>query len=249
MEFIAASVPSLPVVGNHELEKPAGAPKSLALPAIWKHEFAYPQNGPDLPENESYYFDYQGVRFLSLNVNMLENEKNFEANRPMIEQMVAWVDKTLTNNPNRWTIVTQHQGMYSMAEKRNYVKMREMLLPTYEKHGVDVVLQGHDHLYARSQKIAGGKVVAADASGIVYMISVSGPKMYEVTPTFEPLMAKVIPNTQMFQTVDVDQNKLVLRAYSSEGEQLDGFQLEKKNGRSVYSELTKPAAASAAAGE
>ena len=249
MEFIAATVPSLPVVGNHELEKPAGAPKSLALPAIWKQEFAYPLNGPDLPDNESYYFDYQGVRFLSLNVNILEDEKNFDANRPAIEQMVAWVDKTLKGNPNRWTIVTQHQGMYSMAEKRNYVKMREMLLPTYEKYGVDLVLQGHDHLYARSRKIAGGKVVAADASGIVYVISVSGPKMYEVTPTFEPLMAKVIPHTQMFQTVDVDQDKLVLRAFSSEGEQLDGFQLEKKNGRSVYSELTKPAAASAAAGE
>jgi hypothetical protein len=249
MEFIAATVPSLPVVGNHELEKAAGAPKSLALPAIWKQEFAYPQNGPDVPENESYYFDYQGVRFLSLNVNILENEKDFDANRPMIEQMVAWVDKALQTNPNRWTIVTQHQGMYSMAEKRNYVKMREVLLPTYEKHGVDLVLQGHDHLYARSQKIAGGKVVAADANGIVYVISVSGPKMYEVTPTFEPLMAKVIPHTQMFQTVDVDHDKLVLRAFSSEGEQLDGFQLEKMNGRSIYSELAKPATPDTAPGE
>ncbi len=249
MGFIAASLPCLPVVGNHELEKPAGAPKTLALPAIWKHEFAYPANGPDLPENESYSFDYQGVRFLSLNVNILENEKNFDANRPAIEQMAAWVDKALQNNPNRWTIVAQHQGMYSMAQDRNYARMREILIPTYEKHGVDLVLQGHDHLYARSQKIAGGKVVGADASGIVYMISVSGPKMYEVTPTFEPLMAKVIPHTQMFQTVDVDQNKLVLRAFSSEGDQLDGFQLEKKNGHSVYSELAKPVAANATPGE
>ena len=69
----------------------------------------------------------------------------------------------LKNNPNRWTVVFQHQGMYSMAHKRNYVKMREMLLPLYDKYGVDLVLQGHDHLYARSQKLAGGKVVAADA--------------------------------------------------------------------------------------
>jgi hypothetical protein len=35
----------------------------------------------------------------------------------------------------------------------------------------------------------------------------------------------------------------------SEGEQLNGFQLEKKNGRSVYSELAKPAAAGTAPGE
>ena len=82
-------------------------------------------------------------------------------------------------------------------------------------------------------------MVAADAKGIVYMISVSGPKMYEVTNTFAPLMAKVIPNTQMFQTVDVDPDKLVLRAFSSGGDLLDGFQLEKKNGRSLYSELPK----------
>lgn len=237
MGFIAANIPSLPVVGNHELETPGGAPKTLALPAIVKQQFSYPANGPDIPENESYYIDYQGVRLVSLNVNMAENEKNFESYRPMIEQQATWLGNALKNNPNRWTIVCQHQGMYSMASGRNYVKMRETLLPTYEKYGVDLVLQGHDHLYARSRKIAGGKIVANGATGIVFMISVSGPKMYEVDHLFEPLMAKIIPNTQMFQTVDVDPDKLVLRAYSSEGDQLDGFQLEKKNGRSVYSDL------------
>ena len=54
MGFIAENIPALPVVGNHELEKPSGAPKTLALPAIWKQQFAYPANGPDIPENESY---------------------------------------------------------------------------------------------------------------------------------------------------------------------------------------------------
>ncbi len=237
MGFIAASIPSLAVSGNHELEKPAGVPKTMALPGIWREQFTYPQNGPDVPDNDSYYLDYQGVRMVSLNVNMLENEKDFEANRPGIEKMVAWLGNTLKNNPNHWTVVFQHQGMYSMAHQRNYVKMREMLLPLYDKYGVDLVLQGHDHLYARSKKLAGGKAVAADAPGTVYMISVSGPKMYEVDKTFEPLMAKVIPNTQMFQTVDINGDKMVLRAYSSEGDELDGFQLEKKNGHSVYSQI------------
>ena len=74
------------------------------------------------------------------------------------------------------------------------------------------------------------------------MISVSGPKMYEIDHRFEPLMAKVIPNTQMFQVIEVDGDKMTVRAYSSEGEQLDGFQLERRNGRSILSELSKPAA-------
>jgi len=131
MGFIAAGIPALPVVGNHELEKPKGAPPSLVLPAIWRKEFAYPLNGPDVTEDESFYIDYQGVRFISLNVNRMENEKQFDENRATIEQQVAWVEKALKNNPNHWTIVCQHQALYSMAQKRNYARMREMLLPAY----------------------------------------------------------------------------------------------------------------------
>lgn len=246
MGFIAANMPSLAVPGNHELEKPAGTPKDGTLPKIWKQQFSYPQNGPDIAENESYYFDYQGVRFISLNVNMMENQKNFEAVRPLVEKEAAWLEKVLKDNPNHWTVVFQHQGMYSMANNRNYVEMREALLPLYDKYGVDLVLQGHDHMYARSQKLAGGKIVAPDAAGTVYTISVSGPKMYEVDHRFEPLMAKVIPHTQMFQVIEVDGDKMTLHAYSSESEQLDGFQLEKRGGHSVLSELSKPAAAASA---
>jgi predicted phosphodiesterase len=237
MGFIAANIPTLAVPGNHELEKPAGTPKSGTLPAIWKQQFSYPQNGPGLDDNESYFLDYQGVRFISLNVNIMENEKNYDAVRPAIEKEAAWLEGALKSNPNHWTVIYQHQGMYSMANNRNYVKMREALLPLYDKYGVDVVLQGHDHLYARSRKLAGGKIVAADAPGTIYMISVSGPKMYEVDPRFEPLMAKVIPHTQMFQVIDVDGDRMTLKAYSSEGDLLDGFQLEKHGRRSVYSAL------------
>lgn len=242
MGFIAASVPSLPAPGNHELEKPRDAPKTDALPAIWRQQFSYPANGPDIPENESYFVDYQGVRIIVLNVNVLENEKNFEANRPKAMQMASWLEKALKNNPNRWTIVVQHQGLYSMAHQRNYVKMREVLLPLYDRYGVDLVLQGHDHIYARSKKLAGGKPVASDAPGTVYMISVAGPKMYEVDKLFEPLMVKYIENTQMFQTIDVEPGKLVLHAYSAESEELDGFQIEKKNGKSIYSDLANATA-------
>jgi hypothetical protein len=115
-------------------------------------------------------------------------------------------------------------------------------LPLYDKYSVDLVLQGHDYLYARSQKLAGGQIVAPDAPGTIYVISVSGPKMYKVDHHIEPLMAKVIPSTQMFQIVEVDGDKMTLHVYSSEGEQLDGFQLQKKNGHSVLSELSKPTA-------
>ena len=73
-------------------------------------------------------------------------------------------------------MVVQHQAIYAMAKGREYAGMREALAPVYEKHHVDLVLQGHDHVYARSHKLAGGKVVAPEAPGVIYAISVSGPK-------------------------------------------------------------------------
>src|ERR1019366_1366516 len=103
---------------------------------------------------------------------------------------------------------------YGLRPEVNF-SLHSDLLPLYDKYSVDLVLQGHDHLYARSQKLAGDKIVAPDAPGTVYMISVSGPKMYEIDHRFEPLMAKVIPNTQMFQVIDVDGDQMRLRAYSS----------------------------------
>lgn len=229
MGFIAANLPNMACPGNHEIEHPAGAPKSDVLPAIWKQQFSYPQNGPDLPENESYYFDYQGVRFISLNVNILAEPQDYDQQHQKAQLMSPWLEKVLKNNPNRWTVVIQHQGMYSMASKRDYVHMRDVLLPLYDKYHVDLVLQGHDHLYARSKKLFAGKPVAANAPGTTYMISVSGPKMYEIDHTFEPLMAKVITNTQMFQSIEVDGDRMTVRSYSSEGEQLDTVQLDKKN--------------------
>jgi len=248
MGFIAANVPNLAVPGNHELEVPRGQPRTMSLPAIWKQQFSYPQNGPDIAENESYYLDYQGVRIISLNVNMLETDQPGDDLGPMPVKLAAWLESVLKNNPNQWTFVFQHQGIFSMAHERNYVKMRELLTPLYDKYGVDLVMQGHDHLYARSQKLAGGKIVAADAPGTVYLISVSGPKMYEVDKHFEPLMAKVVPNTQMYQVVDVNGDRVTMCAFSSEGQQVDAFQLEKKKGAaSVYSELKPPAAPAAAA--
>ena len=246
MGFIAAGIPMAPIPGNHETEKPAGTPKSLALPAIWKQQFAYPANGPGIPENESYYFDYQGARFIGMNVNAMENDSDFEVNRGNIMKQAAWLEDALKNNPNRWTVVFQHQGMFSMAHGRNYIKMREVLLPLYDKYHVDLVLQGHDHVYARSRKVSGGKVVAPDTPGTVYMISVSGPKMYELDKLFEPLQAKMIADTQMFQVIEIDGERLTLRACNSEGEQLDGFQLQKKGTGSMYSELPEAGTATRA---
>ena len=54
-----------------------------------------------------------------------------------------------------------------------------VLASLYEKYHVDLVLQGHGHVYARTHKIALDRIVDPSAPGVVYVISVSGPKIYK----------------------------------------------------------------------
>lgn len=238
--FTTAMTPSLAVVGNHDLHRAHGSPDSrkvFAVSPLWRHHFVAPANGPDIAEmpGQSYYVDYQGVRFVALDSNVFSNE-DFEpaAKQRVWDAEVAWVAEVLANNPNRWTIVVQHQGIYAVTSGRNYAEMRAALTPLYEKHHVDVVLQGHDHCYWRSHKVTGDKVVDPAARGVVYVISVSGPKMYKLEPRHDVLMARQFERKQCFQVVDVSHEKLTLTSYTAERRIVDAFDLEKSGAVTRY---------------
>jgi hypothetical protein len=247
MGFISAYIPILPVPGNHDLHRAPGGPDSkavLSVSPLWRHQFVLPSNGPDIEQmrGQSYYLDYQGVRFIALDVNVWAN-KDFEAGaqRGVVEKQLAWLNQVLANNPNRWTIVIQHQPIYAMAKGRDYDDMRSAVAPLYEKYHVDLVLQGHDHLYARTQKVAHGKVVDPSAPGVIYVISVSGPKMYEAQEAHRELMATLVQQKQFFQLVEVSSSRLLLTAYSVDGGIADRFELRKSGAGSIYVNGAQPA--------
>ncbi len=243
MGFISAAMPSLATPGNHDLHRLRGSADSqevLSVSPLWRSHFALPTNGPKGVEElkeQAYYLDYQGVRFISLDVNVYANEAFSESAKQRIGlAQLAWLEELLKNNPNRWTIVIQHQPIYPIAKGRDYVEMRNALLPLYDKYRVDLVLQGHDHTYARTHKLAAGKVVSPSQPGTVYAISVSGPKMYEIEDAFTPLRATTLAHTQAFQVIEMDGDKLTYCAYEVEGRQIDRFQLVKHaDGTSTYS--------------
>jgi 3',5'-cyclic AMP phosphodiesterase CpdA len=231
--FIAATVPSLPVPGNHDLHRAPGSPDSknvFAASPLWSHHFALPQNGPDVEEmrSQSYYLDYQGVRFVAVDVNVFANT-DFEASakQRVGDKELEWLTGVLSKNPNRWTIVIQHQPIYDVAKGREYDDMRQALAPLYEKYHVDLVLQGHDHAYARTNKVARDKVVDPAAPGVIYAISVSGPKMYELDYAHRNLMALMIGQTQFFQAIEASPDRLAFKAYSIDGVLRDSFELRK----------------------
>lgn len=89
-----------------------------------------------------------------------------------------------------------------------------------------MVLQGHDHAYLRTHPMRDGEV-AEDGEGTVYVISNSGSKHYEQDD--HPYTAVGMTDTQFYQTLDVqlEDDRLVYRAYTLDGEMIDEVVLTK----------------------
>ena len=231
--FIAGRIPSLPCPGNHdEHVQPGSTLKLSTVNSLWHAQFSLPQNGPaGTPElvDEAWFLDYQGVRFISLDANPYANEEfDADAKGRVAARQLQWLEGVLRSNPNRWSIVIQHQPLYSVGKDRDYPELRAALLPLFDKYHVDLVLQGHDHIYGRSHKLVGGKIVGNDRPGTVYAISVSGPKAYELNPTNVALQAVTRLHTQMYQVISVAPGRLEYKAFSVTGERVDSFELRRK---------------------
>ena len=217
--WIHASVPSLATPGNHEypLGVPIGGKSITNLSPHWRPQFNLPENGPKGLEETCYFLDYQGVRLISLN----SNEK--------LDEQAKWLDGVLTNNPCKWTIVTFHHPVWSGAKSRDSVKVRQAWRKILETHRVDLVLTGHDHTYARgtSPEASGNEPGSFSDHGTVYVISVSGPKMYE--PARMPWMRTNLKDTQTYQLVEVGVHSIRFRAITPDGQYVDSFDIERRD--------------------
>lgn len=208
--WINAMVPTVATPGNHEYERGT-------LSKFWRPQFCYPSNGVPGLEESNYTFDFQGVRIVSLNSNRLLSEQ------------AKWLDQVLAKNPNRWTVVTFHHPVFSLAGDRDNDELRKLWQPIFDKYNVDLVLQGHDHTYGRTTRnLRSGVNIREQGVGPVYVVSVSGPKMYSISkPEKEKPMARVAEGIQLYQTVSVDGGKLTYKAFTVTGELYDSFELRK----------------------
>lgn len=220
--WIFGMKPSIATPGNHEYGKVGDR---YQLSSHWKPSFTFPQNGPKGLEETVYFIDYQDTRFISLDTPMGKSDE------AALEAQKKWLEEVLKNNPGKWIIVTMHHPVYSTAGSRDNSDIREAFQPLFEKYHVDLVLQGHDHTYGRGFNRNFG--TGFKDRGPIYVVSVSGPKMY--TLNFAAWLDYAASNTQLYQIISVKGNELVYDSYTTTGERYDGFILKKKkNGQNKY---------------
>ncbi len=235
--FILASIPNMPSPGNHDYGRGNTA---LQLSSFWRPQFTLPENGPDGLKETCYYTDIQNVRFISLNSYVVEDmiqDMQEGENKDSIQKISnkyikvqqAWLNRVLKNNLNKWTVVVFHHPIFSPKGTRDNKWMREAFKPIFDKYKVDLVLQGHDHTYARGMRkipVNGKETMSAT----MYVVSVSGPKMTKHAVEKKFWMDKSAIYTQLYQIVTIKNNKLTFRTYTSAGELFDAFDLIKHKG-------------------
>ncbi|QMW03928.1 purple acid phosphatase family protein [Spirosoma foliorum] len=214
--WINGMVPTLAVPGNHEYFKDEQGKSRVSR--HWRPSFVLPENGPKGLDETAYYLDYQGTRFIALNSQAALLDST------VLDAQANWLTQVLSQNPNRWTVVVHHHPIYSTKQGRDNDEWRVKMEPIYKKYGVDLVLQGHDHTYGRGLNMPLGKS-RKHPDGPIYVVSVSGPKMYDIG--LQDWMDRAGSNTQLYQTVSIDGDKLSYQSYTVTGQKYDTFILTK----------------------
>ncbi len=110
-------------------------------------------------------------------------------------EMLKWVDEDLARaDGNRTAVpfvfVINHRGLFTTsnhARDGDVRVARRLLAPIFDRHHVDVVLNGHDHVFERTKPItagadpAGDPVVKTTGQGTVYVVNAgAGADPYRV---------------------------------------------------------------------
>jgi hypothetical protein len=211
-ESLPTSMMVAPAIGNHEyFEEFEDTPRERrVLGRHWPLVFALPANGAPAAGQTTYWFDYQGVRVVAIDGTSALDLGTARA-------QADWLDAVLAANPHRWSIVLTHQPFFSPRDGRDNALLRENLLPALRKHRVDLVLQGHDHVYGRRN--------AGEAATPVFVVSVAGAKQYRLSDEARASMRPVAEDTQLFQVLRFDGDRLRYEARTATGRLYDAFEL------------------------
>ncbi|MFE4022464.1 purple acid phosphatase family protein [Streptomyces sp. NPDC059101] len=189
-ETVAKSVPWMVTTGNHDMEAWYSPNGYGGQSARW----SLPANGPDPRQAPGIYsFTYGNVAVVALDANDVSYE--IPANAGYTEgRQTRWLDRRLGELRAAagidFLVVFFHHCAFSTTNSHaSEGGVRDAWLPLFEKHQVDLVVNGHNHVYERTDAIKGGRVskrvpigetVDAAHEGIVYVTAGgAGKSLYD----------------------------------------------------------------------
>lgn len=206
MPYIS-SLPIETVVGNHDVINSNGTNSGAKN---FTEHFALPDiENVNAVKGTVYSFDYGDAHFAILNT---------EEKQDVLQEEARWLKKDMQLSSKRWKIAAMHRGLYGTVHNSSDVE--RIFGPAFEAAKVDLVLQGHEHLYSRrssAESMKKGTVFITDGTG--------GPKSYFAEfNIFNPFKIKL--QKPMYMAITVSQASLKIEAYDVSGKLMDTVNLK-----------------------
>ncbi|WP_168735967.1 S-layer homology domain-containing protein [Cohnella fermenti] len=205
-------LPSATTLGNHDVK--AEGKEVYAKGAI------LPDNGPAAYKEYAYSYDLDDTHFVVL---------NSEGTTEQMAMQAQWLEQDLNSNDKKWTIAMFHRPVYHTEAGRGDLAedVKIYFSSILENHNVDLVLVGHDHVYARTYRMAGG-VPSSDGKGSIYLDGgSSGWKFYD-GEKYSYLEFMYDDDVPVYSHVTVSDSEIKVDARTLEGELIDTFSIAKQ---------------------
>ena len=213
---ILASYPTATAVGNHDIA------------ANYGNHFNEPnmsQNGLSASNTGDYYFTYGNVLYMVLNTSNTNHQEHVQFMEKTIE---ATADQEFA-----WKVVMFHQSIYASGKQSTSSDVplrKEVFVPAFDKLGIDIVLMGHDHCYARTYQMYNfnpvenieyedaAKTIAINPTGTLYLTtsSASGSKYYNLEKEYEYLAYREQSYVPTFSHLAFSDDTFTMTAYRTD---------------------------------
>ena len=200
LDSIGQSVPVLTVTGNHDYLKNIICTLERRFSLI--HSYFLDSM---VDENQVFTVCYKDMQLFCLDSN-----REF----PYLWTQRKWLEEKLSASTAKWKIVVLHHPLYSVRSEHNNIIQRWMFDDLIREHGVALVLQGHEHAYARTPSPRPGH-----AHEPLYLISHCSPKGYRIDPP-EGRFEKIVKDIRTYQVVRTHGDSLFIIALNAENNTL-----------------------------
>jgi hypothetical protein len=204
---------------------------------VAKQYRAYFDHWAEFAAETVYFSDYQGVRFITVNATRDTTFLQPSSVPPCVgaecpatkvgelwtQYQAQWLDHVLTQSPSKWNVVTFHQPVYSASAGRDEPLLRKYWVPVFQKHDIDLVQMGHDHVYSRGFNNEDATATPGITDGPVYVVSNAGAKHYDLETDAKNIwtnngatQVKKGEDFSTYQVVSVDKDTLTYTSYLAE---------------------------------
>jgi len=206
-------IPVFPCPGNHDYyHEQANFYVALhSLPAA-----GVPAEG----QGRYYSFEWENAHIV-----VLDSNEPLEAAVAGRGAMLDWLEKDLAAANHFWKIAMFHHPPFAGGPNQDdplSAMARTHIVPVLERHGVQLVLNGHEHNYQRTHAVR-QEVVVPDGEGIVYITTGGGGA--ELYPPQGREQAAFQQACHHFLDAELKDREITVRAVRIDGQVVDAVTL------------------------